>query len=270
VAGKKLPVRIHGLLDDASRYIVTLEARHTEREDDMLALLVRAIRKHGPPDALYLDNGSTYRGDALRVACARLGITLLHARPYDPQARGKMERFWRTLRGGCLDYVRDAGSLHDVNVRLWAFVDQHYHCTAHSSLMGRTPHSTWHDAQDTRPRDDINEHRLRHALTVSDRRRVRRDSTLEVRGTTYEVEQSFLAGRVVTIGYCLIDDPPQPWVEHEGKRLPLHPVDAIRNARRRRAPVPDSPRDPRASSFNPADSLLRKATGKSARKAGDR
>ena len=93
IAAKSRPVRIHGLLDDASRYVVALEAMHTEREVDMLGLFVRALRRHGPPDAIYLDNGSTYRGDHLRTACARLGITLLHARPGDAPARGKMERF---------------------------------------------------------------------------------------------------------------------------------------------------------------------------------
>ena len=86
-------------MDDASRYVVALEAHHTEREVDMLGLFVRALRRHGKPDALFLDNGSTYRGDTLATACARLGITLVHARPYDPQARGKMERFWIAQTG---------------------------------------------------------------------------------------------------------------------------------------------------------------------------
>ena len=102
VDGIKKPVRVHGLLDDASRFVIALEAHHTEREVDMLGLLVRAIRRHGLPDALYLDNGSTYRGDNLSVACARMDVSLLHARPYDAPARGKMERFWRTLRAGNL------------------------------------------------------------------------------------------------------------------------------------------------------------------------
>jgi transposase InsO family protein len=65
----------------------------------MIGLLARAGRRHGFPDALYLDNGSTYSGGTLRLACERLGVTLIHARPYSPQARGKMERFW-LLRGG--------------------------------------------------------------------------------------------------------------------------------------------------------------------------
>ncbi len=73
IDGKSQPVRIHGILDDASRYILALSAHHTEREVDMLGLMVKAVRKHGPPDALYLDNGSTYRGQTLSLACARMG-----------------------------------------------------------------------------------------------------------------------------------------------------------------------------------------------------
>lgn len=42
-----------------------------------------------PPDALYLENGSTYRGQALSLACARMGTALIHAKPYDA-------RTWKT------------------------------------------------------------------------------------------------------------------------------------------------------------------------------
>ena len=41
--------------DDASRFVVALEAHHAEREIDMLAMLVAALRRAGAPDALYLD-----------------------------------------------------------------------------------------------------------------------------------------------------------------------------------------------------------------------
>src|SRR5579872_98148 len=58
IDGDKKPVRVHALLDDCSRFVVAIEAMHQEREIDMLGLLVRAVRKHGPPDAIYLDNGS--------------------------------------------------------------------------------------------------------------------------------------------------------------------------------------------------------------------
>ncbi|NVJ00813.1 transposase family protein [Myxococcus sp. AM009] len=74
-------LRVHALLDDSSRYVVALEAHSSEREMEMMDLFVAALRRRGRPDALYLDNGSTYSGLALATACARLGTRLMHARP---------------------------------------------------------------------------------------------------------------------------------------------------------------------------------------------
>ncbi|WP_438015641.1 DDE-type integrase/transposase/recombinase [Sorangium sp. So ce315] len=133
--GRRVTVRIHALLDDASRFIVVLSVESDEKEDTLLRLLVRALRLYGIPDALYLDNGATYRGDALRLFCSRLGITLLHARPYDPQARGKMERFWRTLRENVLDHLGSVTSLQDISSRIQAFLDVHYHPSPHAGLI---------------------------------------------------------------------------------------------------------------------------------------
>ena len=82
----------HALLDAASRYVVALRVADNEREETMLSLFSDALTMHGRPDTLYLDNGATYRGAVLATACARLGVSLLHARPYDPEARGKRER----------------------------------------------------------------------------------------------------------------------------------------------------------------------------------
>ena len=268
IGGVSHPLRIHAMLDDASRYVIAIEAHHTEREVDMLGLFVAAVRRNGPPDAVYLDNGSTYRGDVLRLACARMNVSLLHARPYDPQARGKMERFWRTLREGCLAHMGAMTSLHDINVRLWAWVDQHYHTAAHSSLMGQSPGQRFASAE--RRTDAIDEKALRHALTARVRRRVRRDTTVSVDGRDWELDQGFLAGRIVTVARCVIDPDDPPWIEYDGKRFPLHPVDPHRNAARKRPPrrpqvavaAPDSP-----PPFDPAGALLDRAAGRSPRHA---
>ncbi len=267
IEGKPHPVRIHALLDDASRYVVALEAHHSEREIDMLGLLVRALRQHGPPDALYLDNGSTYRGDILRTACARLGISLLHARPYDAPARGKMERFWRTLREGCLDFAGNLASLHDVGVRLWAFLDQHYHRAPHAALMGRSPGAVFADGGARL--DDLDEERLQAALTVRVRRRVRRDSTVPLDGCDWELDQGFLAGRLVTVARCMVDFGDAPWIEHEGKRLVLRPVDPVRNARRRRVALGPAAHKDKTVAFDPAGALLDRAAGRRPSKGKD-
>ena len=262
IGGKSRPVRIHALMDDASRFVVALEAHHTEREVDMLGLFVRALRRHGKPDALFLDNGSTYRGDTLATACTRLGITLVHAKPYDPEARGKMERFWRTARQGCVDFFGSLSSLHEVNVRLWAFLDAHYHRSPHAGLFGRTPLDVFQAAPPSP--DGWDEASLREALTSRARRRVRRDTTVSIGGVDYELDEGHLAGRIVTLCRCLVDLSEAPWVEFEGKRLEVHPVDPVKNSRRQRPPrrahVDDSV--PRHTAFDPPKALLDKATGR--------
>ncbi len=235
---QKIPLRIHAILDDCSRYIVAIQACYTEREADMLTLMIKALRRFGTPDCLYLDNGSTYRGETLEIACARLGSTLKHAQPYDPEARGKMERFWRTLREGCVDYLGDLSSLHDVQVRLLAFVDQHYHVAPHAGLMGRTPAAAYEAGRADRNPDDLTEKKLREALTVRVNRTVRKDGTIPVGGVDWEVKQGYLAGRKVAVARTLVDNAP-PWIEQEDHRFELQRLDPVKNSRRgREHPLP--------------------------------
>jgi putative transposase len=264
VEGKTTPVRIHGLLDDASRYVVALEAHTTEKEVDMLGMTVDALRREGKPDALYLDNGSTYRGDILKTACARLGITLLHARPYDPEARGKMERFWRTLREGCLNYLGAVASLGDINATLRAFLDKRYHRAPHAGLMGKSPVKVYA----ARPAGEgaLDEKALRTALTERTRRRVSGDNVVSVDGVLWQLDQGYLAGQIVSVARCFVAPSEPPWVEHEGKRLVLHPVDPESNARRKRPPRggPAADKPTRPVDFDPTRTL-----GRSKGRGGD-
>lgn len=242
------PLRIHGLLDDKSRYVVALEAYPSEREEDMLSLLVGTVRRWGVPDSLYLDNGSTYSGKALATACARLGVALVHARPYDPQARGKMERFWRTLREGMLDHLDPALSLPQVQRRLDTFLERHYHSQPHSSLFGDTPAMVWASRQ-TRL---VSEEALSRALTVRERRLVSRDGVVRLEGQLFELRQSFLAGRRLSVCYCLVKGlPAAAWVEYDGQRYPLQPLDKQLNGQTRRASPPPPP--PVTTRFDPHD-----------------
>ncbi len=262
IAGRTVPLRIHAILDDHSRYIVAIVATTTEREVEMLSLLAKAMRQTGRrPEALYLDNGSTYTGEVLATLCSRLSIGLLHASPYDPQARGKMERFWRTLREGCIDHIGTPGSLHDVQVRLLAFLGKHYHVAPHASLMGKSPSEVYETAP--RYEETIDDAALGAALTVRGRRRVRRDGTLEIGGTTFETRAGFLAGRIVVIGRTLLDPTAEPWIEHEEQRYLLGRVNAEENARRKKdGPSPNRTRRGLDVPFDPAGALLDALVGR--------
>lgn len=234
VGGVRTPLRIHGMLDDCSRFVVALEAHSHEREEDMLGVFVRALRLHGKPDVLFLDNGSTYRGEVLQTACSRLGISLVHAKPYDPEARGKMERFWRTLREGCLDHLGEVGSLADVTARMNAFLARHYLPMPHAGLLGRSPNAVYAPAE--RVPNRVQDAALREALAVRERRRVRRDTTVSLEGRVYELDHGFLAGRVVDVVYSHLDAPIAPAVDYEGRLYPMRLVDPVANGDRKRPP----------------------------------
>ncbi len=258
----KTPVRVHAILDDVSRDIIAIQVCDNEREVEMLRLLVRALRGRPKPDALYLDNGSTYSGETLSTACHRLDIALLHAQPYDPEARGKMERFWRTLREGCLDYLGELSSLHDVQVRVLAFVEQHYRHAPHASLMGRSPAQVWAEHQRAEALTDKD---LEAALTVRVRRRVRNDGTLSVGGLEWEAAQGFLAGRTVTIARALLETQSMPWVEHDGQRYALRPVDPTHNGQSHRRASSKGKANGVDVPFDPAGALLDSALGRAAK-----
>src|SRR3954468_21325656 len=50
--GRRTPVRVHAMLDDASRFVVALRVESDEREETMLSIFAQALMEHGKPDAL--------------------------------------------------------------------------------------------------------------------------------------------------------------------------------------------------------------------------
>jgi len=242
--GRRTPVRVHALLDDASRFVLALRVASDEREETMLSLFSQALMAHGKPDALYLDNGATYRGAVLNLACSRLGIALLHAKPYDAPARGKMERFWRRMREQALEHIGQVATLADVEHKLHAWLTRYYQGSPHAGLLGRAPSTVFAEGEKVL----VSTQELRTALTVRARRRVRRDTTLSLAGATYEVPLGYLAGQIVTVATSLFDST-MPALELDQQRIPLRVVDPVGNGTTRRPPR----RSPNERASEPVD-----------------
>ena len=97
--------RCHPLtvVDDHSRYNLCLEACADEQRSTVQKRLELTFRRYGLPEAFFVDNGKPW-GDSsgqswtrLGVWLLKLGVSVIHSRPYHPQSRGKNERFHRTL-----------------------------------------------------------------------------------------------------------------------------------------------------------------------------
>jgi len=160
-----------------------------------------------------------------------------------------MERFWRTLREGFLDYLDPTLSLAEVQHRLDAFLSRHYHPQSHGSLFGQTPERVW----EHRALTPVTEEQLRDALLVRERRRVSKDCVLSIGGRQFEVRQGFLAGRLVDISYSLIDGVTEAVVEHDGRRFELAPLEPRANATLRRPQIHEHQKPNAPVDFRPGD-----------------
>ncbi len=254
---------VHGFLDDASRYPTALVARTSEREQDVLEVFLGALLRHPAPRTFYVDNGAGYRGDTLALVCKRLDIRFIHAAPYSPESRGKMERFWRTMRQRCTDHLSPEASLHDVNQALWAWLDTDYGRFPHAGLMGQMPRRFYRDKMPAQ-RVPVTPKRLATAIEVTVKRRVRRDATFSIDGVVYEVAGRHLAGKYIAITCDGLTGKPLRAV---WQREPLRfgPCNAVANARARRPePTSETEMPKAATPFDPIAALLAKA-----REAGD-
>jgi putative transposase len=190
-----------GLLDDATRVVPYAAFALSESTSAYLPVLQKAVMRRGIPQRLYVDNGAAFRSHHLALVCARLGITLIHARPYQPAGKGKQERFFRTVRMRFLPTLGpvDTHSLDALNRRFWAWVEGEYHRTPHRGLDDTTPLDAWAmrsgDIRAPGPELDLNEMCLMEV-----KRKVHKDRTLSLDGVVYEVEAA-LVGEMVTVRF---------------------------------------------------------------------
>lgn len=130
--GKRRKAFLFAIVDDHSRIIPHAEFYLAENLDNFLKCLKAALAKRGLPRKLYVDNGPYFKAQRLAYSLASLGTALLHTRPYIPEGKGKIERWFRTVRMCFLPRVPDGLTLAELNEKLSEWID-HYHGKKHSS-----------------------------------------------------------------------------------------------------------------------------------------
>ena len=209
-------------IDDATRVIPFAAFAHAENTTAFLPMFKQAIARRGLPARLYVDNGANFRSRQLALVCAKLGIALIHARPYQPAGKGKIERFFRTLRAAWLAHLGTEAteSLDTLNRTVWAWVEGEYHQSPHRGLDGRTPLDQWALAgANVRYPDPTTD--LDDLFLFEVKRRVMKDRTVSLHGRVYEAD-AVLVGQTVTLRYDPDAPPSRPLeVVHDGNRAGL-------------------------------------------------
>jgi len=185
---------LFAFLDDHSRAVPGYRWGHSEDTVRLEAALRHGLASRGVPRSLYLDNGSAMVSAALLRACAVLGIRLVHSRPGRPEGRGKIERFFRTVRDQFLVEVeaRGVADLVEMNRLFAAWVETAYHRRVHTEtkqeplerFMAGGPFTVPTPAQ------------LHEAFLWSETRQVTKTATVSLHGNTFEVDASLVGRRV--------------------------------------------------------------------------
>lgn len=217
--GKRRKTYLIVFLDDCTRVVPAARFDLHENTRALLPILQEGIERRGVPKRLYVDNGAAYRSQHLSLVCAKVGITLIHARPYQPAGKGKVERFLRTVRMQLLPVLTEAdlASLDALNRRLHIWLEEHYHPRPHKGLGGESPVEAWaRTAGSVRTTHQLD---LREAFLFEQRRKVQRDRTVSLHGCVYEVDAA-LVGETIALRFdpgAKKGAPVDVW--HDGKKV---------------------------------------------------
>lgn len=194
VEGRQRKVFLFAFLDDMSRLVPHAQFYVTERLESYLDCLRQALLRRGLPRRLYVDNGPAFRSQHLSQITASLGIALIHSTPYQPEGRGKVERWFRTVREQFLS-TWQGESLEELNQKFLIWL-QGYHQNPHT-VTGQTPLQRFSSHLEClRPAPPHLEDFFRKRAV----RKVEKDRSIALNGRLYEAPVS-LIGKTVSLLY---------------------------------------------------------------------
>lgn len=233
IGNKKYKTYIIAFLDDASRLILHCEAFFSDNFVSLLTAFKKAVAKRGIPKKLFVDNGQVYQSEQMQLICASLGTVLCFARPYSPESKGKIERWFRTLHDQWMNTTDwlTFESLDNLNVRLAKYAEQ-YNNTVHSSIKQK-PIDKYARYVD-RLRFIPSKQELNFTFLYRVTRTVKKDATISLNGILFEVPLKYVGDKI-----CIRYDPTcldKAFIFSEDGKLAdtIYPVDKIENTKVRR------------------------------------
>lgn len=194
--GKKIPTHLLVFIDDATRKVIHGEFYLNQTTESLMDGFRKALLNAGCPRTVYLDNGKQFISTWMQLVCARLGIRHLATQPYSPEAKGKVERFNRTveefIREAQLEQVRE---LTDLNRKLRQWVIEGYNHRAHHALDGKTPEEAY--GANTASLRMVSPETLRAAFLWEEERTVDKSGCVQLNGRIFETGLHLMRKKVI-------------------------------------------------------------------------
>jgi len=144
VNGKKKKTYLLTLIDDKTRMIMHAEFYDNQRLPILEDCFRKALLKFGKPKDVLVDNGKIFVSKWFKLACARLCINHIAAKPYSAKTKGKCEKYHQRvdefLREFALEPVK---TLPELNRKFAVYLDEGYTHDPHGALAleERDPHT---------------------------------------------------------------------------------------------------------------------------------
>ena len=210
--GKLIKTYLSSLIDDHSRYILQSEFYDNQRAEIVEDTFHKAILKHGAFDTGYLDNGTQYISEQLQKSCGKLGIRLLHAKPRNCEAKGKIEKFHQKVDSFIAEIrIAHVHSVEELNERWKYYLEEEYQKESHEGIReyyeamdvkvpsgGISPEQEWN--RDTRKLTFIDVGTVSEAFMHHEMRQIDKAGCFSFDGRLYEASTA-LAGAEVEIIY---------------------------------------------------------------------
>lgn len=199
--GAKVQTYLSAAIDDCTRFIVSSGFYDNQEATIVEDTFRKAILKHGKFDSAYLDNGKQYVSKQLQTSCAKLGIRLIHHKPYTAKSKGKIEKFNDSVN----DFIAEikaakVKTLEELN-RLWGvWLEAYYHDKPHSGLGDGNITPSMAFNRDSRHLTFLDVQLVAEAFQHHEKRTVDRSGCISFKGQKYEVGLS-LIGAQVEISY---------------------------------------------------------------------
>jgi len=191
-------------IDDFSRLVPHAEFYWDEKFPTLENTFKIAMLKRGLPEIIYVDNGKVYHARRLDAVCASLGIRKISCQPYSPEGKGKVERFFRTVRENFLEEpeIGKVQTLPELNKLFWAWLEVDYQQRTHSSTDA-APLQRWRDHIGNYLHT-VGEKELLELFLWQVNRMVNKVGLVSVQGIEFEVE-SMLHNKKVEVRYNPFD-----------------------------------------------------------------